>query len=470
MSIASASPGSSMDRVRLDVNGRAPLVRGGFPLLGHGARLGKDPLAFLRECQAEYGDVFTIKVPGGRRTFIMHPHDHPAYFRNHSMRFLEPGAEMGGRVFGYGWEDVEKSGPELFAQRTSTMMKGDPLQKMSERMQFKLEERLFALPVGEWLEGGLLDWANEMIFAAGTDAIFGDGFYGPRLKEAFTKLDDNFGYLVMGVPTWLLPGCRKAQRDLADAMLRFGPHHAEIIDDRFEHYDEFDLPRSLTTHYDSGLMWAAQANTVPAAFWTLFYLLRDERAFAEVLEEVRGVAGELGGGAPGERLFSRNDLKAMVKLDSAVSEMNRLTTAPMVPRRALEDTELELHDGVVLKIDEGQDLALFPPVTQMDPEIYPDPEAFVFDRFIDAEGRKQQFFKDGKRVAFNMLPFGGGVSMCPGRYFAINEFKIAVATLMLWFDIELLEDAQPDFNYARTGFGTYPPVSDVRFRYRRRAS
>ena len=49
-----------------------------------------------------------------------------------------------------------------------------------------LEERLFALPVGEWVEGGLLEWAKELIFPAGTEALFGDGAYTSSLEHAFT--------------------------------------------------------------------------------------------------------------------------------------------------------------------------------------------------------------------------------------------------------------------------------------------
>ncbi|MBK8591012.1 MAG: cytochrome P450 [Sandaracinaceae bacterium] len=169
-------------------------------------------------------------------------------------------------------------------------------------------------------------------------------------------------------------------------------------------------------------------------------------------------------GAP----FSRHDLKNMVKLESAVTEMNRLTTAPMVPRRALKDTTLELRSGTY-RFDAGHDLALFPPTTHLDPEIYEDPYDFRFDRFLpDSSGAPARFWKDGQRVHFNLLPFGAGVSMCPGRFFAINEFKIAVAVLLSCFDIELLTTAVPKQDVSRTGFGTLPPVDDVPFRYRRR--
>ena len=186
-------------------------------------------------------------------------------------------------------------------------------------------------------------------------------------------------------------------------------------------------------------------------------------------------------------MFSKQQLKSLVKLESAVTEMNRLTTAPMVPRRAMKPTELALRSGTYT-FEVGDDLALFPPTTHLDPEIYEDPYSFRFDRFLpDESGAPARFFKDDERVHFNLLPFGAGVSMCPGRFFAIaaawscprrcgrrctaprNEFKIAVAVLLSSFDIELLTTAVPKQDVGRTGFGTLPPVEDVPFRYRRRA-
>ena len=62
----------------------------------------------------------------------------------------------------------------------------------------------------------------------------------------------------------------------------------------------------------------------------------------------------------------------MVKLESAVTEMNRLTTAPMVSRRVVKDTTLELRSGTY-RFDTGHDLTLFRPTTHLDPEIYADP-------------------------------------------------------------------------------------------------
>jgi cytochrome P450 len=447
---------------------RAPVVRGGVPVLGHALEFSKGPLDFLKRCQAQYGDIFTVRFPGARRTFVMNPFDYPAYFKHRDLAFEEFGVEVGCRVFGYGPEHAEHAMSEHIHWQFNTFMRGDPLHAMSERMQTKLEERLFSLTPSQWNEGRLFDWVNEHVFAAGTDAIFGDGTYGEEVKRAYTTVDKHFALLAIGIPAWLIPGCASARRMLGKCVQDLGPHSAQIMTERRAWYDEDGLSDQVRGRLDASVMWAAQANTVSAAFWTLLFLLRDPRAGAELLEEVRRIAGDPRPSSPGERLFSQADLKNMVKLDSAITEMNRLTSAPMVPRRAERDTVLTLRDGRRIQVKKGEDLVLFPPVVQLDPDVYDAPQEFRFDRFLPENGRPKQWIKNGERVHFFMLPFGGGKSMCPGRYFAINELKITAATLLAWFDLELLSDEVPSFDLSRTGFGTYPPTNDVPFRFRLR--
>lgn len=445
---------------------RAPLASGGIPVLGHGARLSRDPAKLMQECRERYGDVFTLKFPGTRRTFLLNPFDWPEYFKHRDMEFEVVGLDIGTRVFGYSWRDIDSFDYPTVRAQITTLMRGDPLQRMTERMQTKLEESVFRTASSDWQEDSLHRWAGEHVFAAGTDAIFGDGTYDERLKRAFTVVDRHFGLLAMGVPPRLLPGVRRAQRELAAAVQRSNPGASELMWARDAHFAAQGADLSRRGHLNASLMWASQANTVPATFWTLIHVLRNQRARAEILEEVRSFAGPKPPRTPGERLFGKAELKAMVKLDSAIQEMNRLTTCPMVPRRALRDLVLPLQDGRRLQFFEGEELALYVPSAQLDPDIYESPHEFRFDRFLTDDGSAKAWYKNGKRVHFPLIPFGGGKSMCPGRFFAMNEFKITVATLLAWFDIELLSDEVPDFDWARTGFGTYPPVGDVPFRFR----
>ena len=60
------------------------------------------------------------------------------------------------------------------------------------------------------------------------------------------------------------------------------------------------------------------------------------------------------------------------------------------------------------------------------------------------------------------LPFGGGVTLCPGRRFARNEVKTLVVCLLARFRFELVNgQKQPEFDGARAGLGIFPPKSDI---------
>lgn len=65
------------------------------------------------------------------------------------------------------------------------------------------------------------------------------------------------------------------------------------------------------------------------------------------------------------------------------------------------------------------------------------------------------------------LPFGGGVTLCPGRRFARNEVKTLVVCLLAQFRFQLAvgaDAAAPAFDGARAGLGIFPPKEDVRVR------
>jgi cytochrome P450 len=74
---------------------------------------------------------------------------------------------------------------------------------------------------------------------------------------------------------------------------------------------------------------------------------------------------------------------------------------------------------------------------------------------------------EGAKLAKDHLHvFGGGVSMCPGRYFALNEVKAFVATIISCCDITLAPGEAalplvPNIDSSRVGLGIFSPLKDV---------
>lgn len=94
---------------------------------------------------------------------------------------------------------------------------------------------------------------------------------------------------------------------------------------------------------------------------------------------------------------------------------------------------------------------------------------FRHDRYIQNGREKTDFYKDGQKLKYYLMPFGSGSSMCPGRYFAINEIKQFLCLMLLYFDLQLEEgQTRATVDSSRAGLGILLPTKDVRFRYRPR--
>jgi cytochrome P450 len=77
-----------------------------------------------------------------------------------------------------------------------------------------------------------------------------------------------------------------------------------------------------------------------------------------------------------------------------------------------------------------------------DPAIYPDPSIYDGYRFL----RLRESGNTGAALASSSpehIAFGIGKPICPGRFFASNEVKIALAKILLTYDVRLPEGIKP---------------------------
>lgn len=97
------------------------------------------------------------------------------------------------------------------------------------------------------------------------------------------------------------------------------------------------------------------------------------------------------------------------------------------------------------------------------------PQEYKFDRFLDEKGQeKTTFTRQGRKLRYFYMPFGSGVTKCPGRFFAVYEIKQFLTLLLSYFDMELLDPAiqVPPLDQSRAGLGILQPTYDVDFRYK----
>ena len=147
-------------------------------------------------------------------------------------------------------------------------------------------------------------------------------------------------------------------------------------------------------------------------------------------------------------------------LESCVLESLRLTSGSIVMRQVEGKNGLNLklpstENSVFLRA--GDRAALFPPLVHSDANVFADPQVFKLDRFVGEAGRTL--------ARQHLMPFGGGVSLCPGRFFAVREVKAFVALALERFEWQLPDGVGPAsplpaFDPSRSGLGIYPPKED----------
>ncbi|NXD77490.1 CP8B1 hydroxylase, partial [Halcyon senegalensis] len=476
-----------------------PLDKGTVPWLGYALEFRKDSSEFLKRMQRKHGDVFTVLLGGYYFTFVMDPFCFGAIVKESRSKidFRTFAAKLVLQVFGY--KPIDASRSILHASSTKHLM-GDGLSVMTQATMDNFQKlMLFNLGSREekraWQEDSLFHYCYNIVFRAGYLALYGtepycgadnkekanerDRIHSNQLYHEFRKYDRLFPRLAYS----LLPPKDKIE---AERLKRFFWSMLSVkkawqkdnisgwISEQDKLLAENGVPEYMRDRFMFMLLWASQGNTGPTAFWLLLYLMKHPEAMKAVKDEVDKVSRENGQevkpGTPPINI-TRDMLNQTPFLDSALEETLRLVAAPLLVRSVLQETSLKTSSGTEYVLRKGDRVALFPHLSvHMNPEIHSEPHEFKFDRFVNPDGTKKDFYKNGKRLKYVNMPWGAGVSICPGRFFATAEIKLFVFLMLSHYDLELVngEEEIPAIDISRWGFGTMQPVRDIRFRYRLR--
>ena len=491
-------------------DGEPPLLSGSIPWWGCAGTFGANPCEFVRDMSKKHGQAFTVVAAGTRVLLLCDYRYTKAVFKqSRLLSASELKLQMAGRVFG---ERVVSSERILEDETRSSYTKylaGQAVDELSSSYQDVLRGVLCLPQIdgcdvprhsahdiesdfeiapcdSEWKTIDLSQFVSVTGYAGAVDAIFGDGAYNPDSFEDYLKFDENFLLMLGGLPSWLpaISDSLHARERLVRHLAQKRKNMSSLMTFRREQFttssgvDSEDLKG-----HNVGFLFGLVANTSPAQFWTLLLLLKDREVMNEVKQEIEVVMGDHWTEEPTTRHLSRDpnelrhQLTALVKLDSVINEMFRTCSAPLVGRVALEDTTLELADQKI-NIRKGDRVCLVTHTIHNDEAIYGDnTDEFQWDRYLTEDKVELRKFRDlgsGKPVQHYLLPFGGGVSMCPGRHFARDEIKIYIATLLACFDLEEFDKNQqpPKFDFARSTIGVIPPDRGDGFtvRFRRKPS
>jgi len=155
-------------------------------------------------------------------------------------------------------------------------------------------------------------------------------------------------------------------------------------------------------------------------------MLSNPSVIRKAREELATVVGS-------DRLPVIDDLPHLPYIGAIVKETWRWYPAiPVVPHFS---TEVGEYNGYYIpkgSLVSGNSWAIL-----RDPDIYPEPEAFNPDRFLTPEGKHNPDVLDP-----NVISFGYGRRICPGRSYANQFLGIMIASILHCFDVSPASDGE----------------------------
>ncbi|MGQ5224120.1 bifunctional albaflavenone monooxygenase/terpene synthase [Streptomyces sp. yara] len=418
-----------------------PVAGGAVPLLGHGWRLVRDPLAFLSQLR-DHGDVVRLKL-GPKTVYAVTT---PALT---GAVALSPNYIIAGPL----WESLESLlGKEGVATANGTLHRR---QRRTIQPAFRLDaipaygpimaEEAYAL-VERWRDaGGVLDITYESFRVAvrvAARCLMRGGYMDAHADRICADLTTLFAgmYQRMVVPLGPLykvplPANREFNRALADLHVLVD----EIVADRRASGQKPDdlLTALLEAKDDNGDPIGEQeihdqviailtpgAETVGSTVMSLLLVLTEHPELGDkIRDEVKSVVGD--------RRVAFDDVRRLTYTANVVTETLRLYPAVWIlTRRAVADTELGGY-----RIPKGADLIYSPYAIQRDRRSYERNEDFDPDRWLPERS------KDVPKYA--MSPFSVGNRKCPSDHFSMAELTLITAVVAHAYRFEQASDSDP---------------------------
>jgi cytochrome P450 len=246
---------------------------------------------------------------------------------------------------------------------------------------------------------------------------------GSPLRSAITF----FPSLQLDLGAWSPWGIFLRQREEIDKLL-----YAEIQERR----DNFDPSRSdilslmISARYENGetmtdvelhdelmtLLVAGHETTASALTWAFYWIHHLPTVKEKLLNELNSV---------GENA-DLNEVSRLPYLTAICQETLRIYPIAMItlPRIVKSPTTIMGYEFAP-----GTLLAPCIYLTHHRPDLYPEPDQFKPERFLERQYSQYEY-----------IPFGGGNRICIGMAFAMFEMKLVLATVLSQFDLALVDN------------------------------
>lgn len=411
------------------------------------------PLEYVRGLQAQYGDIFGFRTMAGRGIAVVDPVAAREVFaappENFTVPFIAPSV--------FGPEAVIATAGATHKRQRKLLnphFHGARIKALLETMSAVVYRHVAAVPRGDVVV--LTDLTRAIALDIILEAIFGDADEADHVRGRAILSEMVQAFSPSFLPskrlhTRLFPPWRR----YTDARAAFDVWVDAVIAERRRTKKLGDdlLGLFLVTKYEDGspmgdseirdqlvtLLLAGHETSATAIAWALYYLLKDR----PTLEKLRA---EIGTNRSPEALVKNAYLGAVgseaLRIEPIVSDVMRVCARPFQFRE--------------WQLEKGETLAVMLTGILRHPKIYPEPDRFRPERFLERSYSATEF-----------LPFGGGSRRCLGAAFAESEMAIAIGTIASEWELELA-DAQPE-RAVRHNI-TMGPARGVRVRFGRPTS
>lgn len=417
-----------------------PLAAGAVPLLGHGLKLARDPLAFLSGLR-DHGDVVRLRL-GPKTVYAVTA---PALT---GALALSPDYIIAGPL----WESLES----LLGKQGVATANGRQHRRQRRTIQpaFRLDvipeygpimaEEAHAL-VARWRSGEVLDVTAESFRVAvrvAARCLMRGSYMDDRAERICAALATLFSgmYQRMVVPLGPLykvpvPSNLEFNRALADLHLLVD----EIVADRrasgqkpddlltalLEAKDENGEPIGEQEIHDQVIaILTPGSETVGSTIMSLLLVLAEHPDLGDkIRDEVKTVVGD--------RPVAFEDVRKLRYTTNVVVETMRLYPAVWIlTRRAVTDTRLGEY-----RIPKGADLIYSPYAIQRDPRSYDRHQDFDPERWLPERAKEVP--------KYAMEPFSVGNRKCPSDHFSMAELTLITAAIASAYRFEQAPGSDP---------------------------
>jgi cytochrome P450 len=381
------------------------------------------PLHVLKRLTSRYGDPFRVRYVSGPVTFIGEPEALRTVYSADPSRFAVWGLPVIEPVFGR-TSVVVSSGERHRRDRKllTPAFNGCSMRAYAVTMARQAEEVAGRWPVGRPFpmlastQAITLDIMVRVVFGVRTDERIA------MTRAAVLELIDSLHPLIFLFPFLRRPFAgvgpwARNQRAVAalNALLRQeirareqeGAAGDDILSLMMSarHDDGAAMGEEELLDHLRGLLFAGHEATATALAWCLYWLHREPALRARVLDEIDALGPD-----PDPHAFA-----SLPFLEAVCHEVLRLYPPVVDPARIAK----EPFDVAGYTIPAGEALRASLTLLHSRPELYPEPERFRPERFLER-----------KYTQFEYIPFGGGARRCLGAAFAMYELKVLLGTLL----------------------------------------